>query len=1093
MPIMVPNNPPNTNSGEKKVYEKLNEFMPEDVVIYHNKEVKGQEFDFCLLIPNKGIVIIEVKGWKEAKNIEVINDNDIIYGADSGFEQRFTSPKKQGRKYRFNLLNKIKGEIEYNPLVIDMVCYPNISKDYYKSVRLDIISEEEWTIFKEDINDKVCLINKLSTALELGKNWGDNSLLHEDKVRDIRLLFESEEQIRLSTPKKLVNTKKYRNEHSRNSYSILQFIENITEINNILYEYKKGTKFYLIAKNKSVFIEIVNAHKQLLNEIGLVYDKGLFKINYYEEEYSNKDNNESIYLGFNFVVTYPDIEDVPYEINNLKITNGNRNGVDKNEDLLKWFHNNSGFNFNQYQVEHANEDSNIIVKAGAGTGKTFSMISRLTYLQFKNSYNPSEFVKSIVMLTFTNEASDEMKKRLKECFQNYYMLTKDLIYFKFIELIDTMNISTIHSLSKLILQKFSSYIGYGSNMGIVSGDYVRKEAISAELEDYLQKKIKADPNFTDKLNVPMYKLIEVLNQVLNKLQNKSINIDDDDLLFKNNEDEEPIHDLIIEVLRESEKKYQKIINEDNNIHLNDLIIKLNQLIEQKVDLSQISDIEYLFVDEFQDTDNIQIDLMNKFHKKLDFKFFVVGDVKQCIYRFRGAEEAAFSRLTSRSSHKFKEISLNKNYRTDSNLLNNFEKKFKLWSQGEVEKLKYNPSEDKLVSRIKINDIKNLDKYYKSIKVEDPYNKDNYGKALIDEILLRKKEIQKRIEEEGSLKEKERTIAILVRENWEAEQIRDIGKNANKYSDDVEHIFIETDTGDELYATDPALDLYKLVMALKYSINPKYLFNLTTSSYFNGLLNVKDIYGLDNASQTNVLINIIDYYISNRKSELGIVDESIPTTWDGWCEKLKYEPVLKVLKSFIDILRPWDKFALNYNNETEEKIKSRRFYKRNLELLFEKLARNNNQDYITINKLETDLSIRILTRQKDDIREASELENNDDIKVKCMTVHKSKGLEFDTVIIPFGYRKINELKRNAEVQLTISDKKVGYKIKICDKEDRHSNIEFANSYFNESQEKEDRMKEETRILYVALTRAIRSFTYLEYRNKKYNSSWQELLK
>ena len=53
---------------------------------------------------------------------------------------------------------------------------------------------------------------------------------------------------------------------------------------------------------------------------------------------------------------------------------------------------------------------------------------------------------------------------------------------------------------------------------------------------------------------------------------------------------------------------------------------------------------YLFVDEFQDTDAAQIDLVLELRERLDCRLFVVGDVKQGIYRFRGAEGNAFEEL-----------------------------------------------------------------------------------------------------------------------------------------------------------------------------------------------------------------------------------------------------------------------------------------------------------------------------------------------------------------------------------------------------------------------------------------------------------------
>lgn len=53
------------------------------------------------------------------------------------------------------------------------------------------------------------------------------------------------------------------------------------------------------------------------------------------------------------------------------------------------------------------------------------------------------------------------------------------------------------------------------------------------------------------------------------------------------------------------------------------------------------ELDYLFIDEFQDTDDVQIDIVKKFKEIVGFNVLVVGDIKQCIYRFRGADESAF--------------------------------------------------------------------------------------------------------------------------------------------------------------------------------------------------------------------------------------------------------------------------------------------------------------------------------------------------------------------------------------------------------------------------------------------------------------------
>ena len=102
--------------------------------------------------------------------------------------------------------------------------------------------------------------------------------------------------------------------------------------------------------------------------------------------------------------------------------------------------------------------------------------------------------------------------------------------------------------------------------------------------------------------------------------------------------------------------------------------------------------QFMFVDEFQDTDDSQIESLLRIAQILDYKLFLVGDIKQCIYRFRGAEEKAFDQLgISENPDKWLEFSLRRNYRTDKYLLDIFNRSFTKWGKLDGELLAYDPS------------------------------------------------------------------------------------------------------------------------------------------------------------------------------------------------------------------------------------------------------------------------------------------------------------------------------------------------------------------------------------------------------------------
>ena len=103
--------------GEAKVWDSLSTYLPNNIVVYNNREINGREFDYCLFIENIGVLIIEVKGWLKDK-INVLGVDNIVV---EGYDKPQRSPKKQARAYRFALLNKIADK--YN-VSVEPVSWP---------------------------------------------------------------------------------------------------------------------------------------------------------------------------------------------------------------------------------------------------------------------------------------------------------------------------------------------------------------------------------------------------------------------------------------------------------------------------------------------------------------------------------------------------------------------------------------------------------------------------------------------------------------------------------------------------------------------------------------------------------------------------------------------------------------------------------------------------------------------------------------------------------------------------------------------------------------------------------------------------------
>ena len=121
-------------------------------------------------------------------------------------------------------------------------------------------------------------------------------------------------------------------------------------------------------------------------------------------------------------------------------------------------------------------------------------------------------IDDVAMVTFTNDAADNMKNRLKQMFINYFVLTSNPKFLKYIEDTDFMRISTIHKFAREIIKEASMQLGLGDNFAITSGDYIKEQIYEKYLNDFIAKKEAENPNFINEIKLPIEE-----KQLLNKI------------------------------------------------------------------------------------------------------------------------------------------------------------------------------------------------------------------------------------------------------------------------------------------------------------------------------------------------------------------------------------------------------------------------------------------------------------------------------------------------------------------------------------------------------------------------------------------------
>ena len=134
--------------------------------------------------------------------------------------------------------------------------------------------------------------------------------------------------------------------------------------------------------------------------------------------------------------------------------------------------------------------------------------------------------------------------------------------------------------------------------------------------------------------------------------------------------------------------------------------------------------------------------------------------------------------------------------------------------------------------------------------------------------------------------------------------------------------------------------------------------------------------------------------------------------------------------------------------------------------------------MTINKVHEFLKINITTYQEAASRKTEG--DSTGIQVICSTIHKSKGLEYGTVILPYMREDVSNIKVG-DMNVDVVNGKVTYSLKI------KGQMDYSGGFDDKIEEKE-KTSEEVRILYVALTRTIRNLIWLKDLDDENEMSW-----
>ena len=288
----------------------------------------------------------------------------------------------------------------------------------------------------------------------------------------------------------------------------------------------------------------------------------------------------------------------------------------------------------------------VLVLAGAGSGKTRVLTSRIAYLVEEKGV-PAD---AILAITFTNKAANEMKERLSKIVD-----------------ISRSWVCTIHSMCVRILRMYASEAGISSNFSIYS---------ETERNNIVKKSFQECDYDDEKL----------LKNIKWHIANAKMLGFDPERYAEEYAGEREIDDIVKVYAR-----YQKHLRENNALDFDDLLNETRNLLSKNKEAREYlgGRFRYILVDEFQDTNAVQyeiVSLLARVHGNL----FAVGDDDQSIYGWRGAkiENILHFEKDFKGAKVFK---LERNYRSTKNILklantvirNNGNRKDKtLWTEND---------------------------------------------------------------------------------------------------------------------------------------------------------------------------------------------------------------------------------------------------------------------------------------------------------------------------------------------------------------------------------------------------------------------------
>ncbi|PNR98398.1 hypothetical protein X927_08680 [Petrotoga mexicana DSM 14811] len=767
---------------------------------------------------------------------------------------------------------------------------------------------------------------------------------------------------------------------------------------------------------------------------------------------------------------------------------------------------------------------NFFISASAGTGKTYILTQYFIKVLEKNFPN-ADIVDNILTVTFTNKAASEMKNRIMEEVSNKlvkkppYGISKLEWYQYWNEVKINLSrswIKTIDSFCSRIIRENNISMGVDPNFSIIS-DFQRDReversvysALRVALEIYQDKEIDWLNFLSTKRKEKIEKYVETLNREKTKFKESFKNILSEigldkfekiiqdivsnwriemsrvlltnDLELADKELTELYKDFLwlVKIISLIASEFYLGLTIDNFLYdFKAVLEKVVEEFENNPDLLKKyqNKFKYIVVDEFQDTNYLQKEIFDKLHTT-DNYFFYVGDRKQSIYRFRGADVSVFSRSLTEAQNSDEEVllgKLTKNRRSHQQIINfaNRLSEFSLFKRDNLqmsdidptllENLSFQeedisepeipPQETETIPTLIEDDTKRVK--YIIIEPTDDNGLNNQENRLAIEIETLAKVIKKLLGQEMDFKVRKNNKVYYERRKIEPKDIAVLSKELKNTEKILRTTFFKYNIpfyifGSKSFYNRP--EIQAIFAALNSIQNPlndyqfvRYMMSLLVGMSFQDLSKLVEkrqgsFFETFENMQSEFPEDVVESYKVLKKYK-----------------DLKYYLTpSSILKGIVNDNNYFSKLALT--NDPEVSISN-----------IKKLI-NQAEEYNNMANSFSEL-VRFLKNASNISEEEASIEDETSNSVKVMTIHKSKGLEFPIVLMIGLHNSISGTKNGSNAEFSIPDA-TGNRYYILNnvyKESVENSDHWLFKWFknNEFLDK----TESNRLVYVGITRA-----------------------